>query len=252
MGSDPFEIQDMMRTARLGFPTTRWGCVATAGDRNSAGSDAALAEICREYWYPIYSFIRSRGHSADEASDLTQEYFARLLEGRLLLAADCNRGRFRTLLRTDCSYFLADDRTWRRRRKRGGGLRKWSLDADPDLRYRLEPSERLDPEHLFDRAWAFDVLSRALERLAREEEEAGRAGAFRHFRGVLVNGPRSVSYSELAGRLGLSETAVEGALRRLRARFGVALRATVGETLRDPTEGDVDAEIRDLFAALSR
>jgi RNA polymerase sigma-70 factor (ECF subfamily) len=235
------------------FPTTQWGCIAEARDRESSGADAAISEICESYWYPIYSFIRSRGHSADEAADLTQEYFARLLEGRLLAAAMRGKGRFRTLLRTDCGFFLADQRDRQRRRKRGGGLRVTSLDtAAAGQRYDLEPFDRLEPEHLFDRAWALDVLSRALQRLAREETEAGRGGAFEHFRQALIDGPRSVSHAVLADRLGSSESAVEGALRRLRKRYRLALRSTVAETLDGPTESDVDDEIRDLFVALSR
>jgi RNA polymerase sigma-70 factor (ECF subfamily) len=235
------------------FPTTQWSCVAEASDRALPGADAALAEICRGYWYPIYSLIRSRGYSADEAADLTQEYFTRLLEGRLLAAADYRRGRFRTLLRTDCGYFLADQLERRRALKRGGGVREFSLDAvAANHRYHLEPSHRLGPEHLFDRAWALDVLSRALARLGREETEAGRGAAFEQFRPILVDGPRSISYATLAQRLGMSESAIEGAVRRLRGRYRVTLRATVAETFDDATEADVDDEIRNLFAALSR
>jgi RNA polymerase sigma-70 factor (ECF subfamily) len=242
-----------MRRTIARFPTTQWDCVAEAGDPAQPGADEALARICRSYWYPIYSFIRSRVRSADEAADLTQDYFARLLEGRLLAAADRRKGRFRTLLRTDCLFFLADRREMRSARKRGGGRRGFSLDAAAaDHRYHLEPSDRLDAETLFDRAWAMDVLGRALERLARQEAEAGRGEAFGHFRPLLVDGPRSVSYASLAARLGCTEAAVDGALRRLRHRYRRALRATVAETLDEPGEASVDAEIRDLFAALGR
>lgn len=235
------------------FPTTQWGCIAEARDRASSTADDAIAEICKNYWYPIYLFVRSRGHSADESADLTQEYFARLLEGRLFAIAAPDKGRFRTLLRTDCGYFLSDQWDRRRRRKRGGGVQVSSLDvAAADDRYDREPSDRLEPEHLFDRAWALDVLSRALQRLAREETEAGRGVAFEHLREALVDGSRSVSYTVLAQRLERTESAIEGALRRLRKRYRLALRATVAETLDSPTEADVDEEIRDLFLALSR
>jgi len=235
------------------FPTTHWGCLAEAADPGLPGADAAVAEICRSYWYPIYSYIRARGHSAAEAADLTQDYFVRLLEGRLLGAADRRKGRFRDLLRTDCGFFLADrnDRLWAR--KRGGGVGNLALDITAaDRRYRLGPCDRLDPDRLFDRAWALDVVNQALDRLAREEIEAGRAKAFEHFREILEGEGRAVSYRTLAERLGSTAIAIEGAVRRLRKRYRVALRATVAETLDHPTEADVADEIQELFAALAR
>ncbi len=235
------------------FPTTQWGCLAAAADPALPGADAAVAEICRCYWYPIHSYIRARGQSAEEAADLTQDYFVRLLQGRLLEAADRRKGRFRNLLRTDCAYFLADqiDRQWTH--KRGGGVGELSFDTvAADRRYRLGPSDRLDPEDVFDRAWALDVLNRALVRLAREETEAGRGAAFEHLRAILIGEAPAVSYRALADRLVTTESAIDGALRRLRKRFRAALRATVAETLDRPGETDVDDEIRDLFVALGR
>jgi DNA-directed RNA polymerase specialized sigma24 family protein len=235
------------------FPTTQWSCIAEASDPDSPGAHAALAELCRSYWYPIYSLIRSRGHPPDEAADLTQDYFGRLLGGGLLRTADRRKGRFRSLLRTDCGYFLADQRDRRRARKRGGGRERLPLDiADAERRYRLEPSDRLGPEPLFDRAWALDLLGRALDRLAREEATAGRGTTFERLRVVLTDGPRVVPYAAIAERLGTTEGAVEAAVRRLRGRYRVALRAEVAATLDDPSEAQVDDEIRDLFVALGR
>jgi len=234
------------------FPTTHWGCLAEAADPALPGADAAVAEICRSYWYPIYSYIRARGHSAAEAADLTQDYFVRLLEGRLLGAADRRKGRFRNLLRTDCGFFLADRNDHRWARKRGRGISKLALDSSAaDRRYRLGPCDRLGPERLFDRAWALDVVKQALDRLARDEIEAGRAQAFEHFREILEGDGRGVSYRTLAERLGSTEIAIEGAVRRLRKRYRIALRSTVAETLDHPTEADVDDEIHELFAALA-
>jgi RNA polymerase sigma-70 factor (ECF subfamily) len=234
------------------FPTTQWRSVAEAGDRLSPGGDNALAEICRCYWYPIYSFIRSRGYSADEAAELTQDYFARLLEGRLLKAADHRRGRFRTLLRTDCGYFLADQQKRRRTLKRGGGFRELSLDAAAaDHRFHREQQDRWGAERRFDRAWALDVLSRALARLEREEIEAGRGMAFESLRTVFTD-VRSISHATLARQLGTTESAIDGAVRRLRKRYQRALRVTVVETLDNPTTSEVDDEIRELFVVLSQ
>ncbi len=235
------------------FPTTRWSLIEQAAERNPGESSYALAELCRHYWYPVYSFIRSRGATADEAEDLTQEYFSRVLEGRLLAAADRARGRFRTLLRIDCGFFLADMHDRQRARKRGGGVRPLSLaSSSANQRFDLEPVDRLESADLFDRAWALDVLARALQRLASEEAREGRDAAFQHLRDVLVPNTAHVSHAVLAGQLGMSESAVEGAVRRLRGRYRLALRTTVAETLDSPTEEEIDEEVRDLFAALGR
>jgi RNA polymerase sigma-70 factor (ECF subfamily) len=233
------------------FPTTQWDCLAAAADPHIPGADAAVAEICRVYWYPIYSYIRARGHDSDRALDLTQDYFVRLLEGRLLEAADRRKGRFRNLLRTDCGFFLSDRGDQMRSQKRGGGRVTFLLDADlADRRYRSGPRSRLDAERLFDRAWALDVLQNALERLERSEKEAGRGSLFECFRSMLVGDDEPVSYRSLAEQLSISESAVDGALRRMRKRFRDALRATVLETLSHQSESEVDDEICDLFAAL--
>jgi DNA-directed RNA polymerase specialized sigma24 family protein len=233
------------------FPTTSWTCVAEAGDRESPGADAALAEICRGYWFPVYSYIRLRGHSADEAADLTQEYFARLLQSRLLAAADSRRGRFRKLLRADCDNFLADQRDRRLAIKRGGSRVQFSLEIhDADRRYRLEPSDGLDPASLFDRAWVAETLVRALERLASKESQAGRGESFERLKPLLTEDHRVVSYSILAEELGTTPIAIQSAVQRLRRNYRQALRDEVAATLDDPTDAEVDDEIRSLFAAL--
>jgi DNA-directed RNA polymerase specialized sigma24 family protein len=235
------------------FPTTQWSHDCEAKQRAGSGADSALARVCQAYWYPIYSFIRSHGHTEDVAADLTQDYFARLMEGRLLAVADRRHGRFRALLRTDCRFFLADMRDRASSEKRGGGVQHFSLDAAlADYRYRIEPVDRLEPEHLFDRAWALEVLARALERLGHEETECGRGVSFGYFRDLLTDAASSPSYAQLGVRLNRSEAAIEGAVRRLRSRYRQALRATVAETRDHPTEAEIDEEILDLFAALAR
>jgi biotin operon repressor len=235
------------------FPTTQWNRVAEAGDPDSPNSRAALAELCRAYWYPIYALIRARGYSTDEAADLTQDFFGRLLESGLLKAADRKKGRFRDLLWRDCTYFLADWRDHGRALKRCGADCRISLDVvDAERRYGLRPRDRLEPQWLFDRSWALEVLGRALDRLALQEADAGRGDNFQQFKLFLTDGPRVVSYANLARQTGTTETAVKAAVRRLRMRYRIALRAEVGSTLDDPTEADVDDEIRDLFVALGR
>jgi RNA polymerase sigma-70 factor (ECF subfamily) len=193
------------------------------------------------------------GYEPDHAADLTQDFFARLLEGSLLGAADRNKGRFRDLLWRDCGYFLADAGDRARACKRGGGRAAMSLNrADAEHRFRLEPSDRMDPERRFERAWALGVLDRALDRLALQEEAAGRGACFREFLPFLTDGRRVLSYAVVTRRMGRSEGAVKAAVRRLRDRYRLELRREVAGTLGDPTEDAVDDEIRDLFAALGR
>ena len=235
------------------FPTTQWCSVVEASNADSPSGIAARAELCQKYWYPIYSFIRSRGHSPDEASDLTQDYFCRLLEGELLAAADQNKGRFRSLLRVDCSYFLADCRDHRRAQKRGGDRIHLSLDIhDAERRYRLEPTDDLCPDRLFDRNWALELLDRALTATAIDEAASGRAAAFESLKPVLTDQPRSVPAAALAEEFGTTATAVRSAIQRLRHRYRQALRAEVAATLVDPTESQIDDEIKALFVAFSR
>ncbi len=238
------------------FPTTQWASVSDASDPASPGAPEAQATLCRAYWYPIYSFIRSRGYPADDAADLTQEYFLRLLGGRLLRAADRAKGRFRSLLRTDCVFFLADQRDRRQAKKRKApGVLRFDV-KDADRRYRLEPSGRLDPEALFDRAWALDLLGRAVDRLARGEAQAGRGLLFERLRPVLTDASLAAPYAEIAAELGTTEAAVQAAVVRLRRRYRAALREEVAATL-DPGDGgrvdeaEIDDEIRDLFTALA-
>ncbi len=232
------------------FPTTEWDRLNEAA-RDRTARNAAFQEMCRAYWYPLYAFIRSRGYAPDRAEDLTQAYFARLMEGQLLERADRERGRFRALLRRDCGFFLADMSDRSRAVKRGGGRVALSLDAAAaEQRYRLEPADRSGPEQVFDRAWALDLLSRALGRLEQTEQEAGRGESFAVLRDVLAGPSENQPYAALAETLGTTEVAVEGAARRLRGRYRRVLRATIAETLLDPADMEIDEEIRALFAAL--
>ena len=235
------------------FPTTEWCSVAEARDPGSPAGVAARAELCRQYWYPIYSLIRSRGFSPDEASDLTQDYFCRLLEGGLLAAADQNKGRFRSLLRVDCGFFLADCRDHRRAHKRGGGRNQVSLDLNrAERRFLLEPTDHLSAERLFDRNWALELLDRALTCVAREEAASGRGATFETLKPVLTELPRSMPSEALAEKIGTSTVAVRSAVQRLRRRYRQALRAEVAATLANPSESEIDDEIRALFVVFGR
>jgi len=240
-------------TSKPGFPTTRWSRVARAGDPGAADAREALAELCATYWYPIYALVRRLGHGEADALDLTQQYFARLLEKPVLAAADQTRGRFRAFLRADCGFFLNGCRDRDQAQKRGGGRRSLSIDTrDAEGRYLVEPADDLTPDRLFDRAWMLTLLGRALDRLATDYAATGRGPLFEKLQGVLTGESRSVSYAEIAGQLGLTEAAVQQAASRLRKRYRETLRDEIAATLDDPTDAAVESEIHDLFDALGR
>jgi RNA polymerase sigma-70 factor (ECF subfamily) len=236
------------------FPTTRWSRILAAREADPAASEAreALAELCRAYWYPLYTFIRSRGHDPETSRDLTQDFFARLIEADFLAGVDRGRGKFRSFLLAACTHFLANRRDFERAAKRGGGRRIVSIDAtEAEGRYGLEPSHRLTPEALFARRWALTVLAQALDRLRDEHQATGPAQLerFEALRQTLTGDGRRVPYAELAARLGMTEGAIQVAVHRLRRRYREVLRELIAATVSDPAE--IDEEIRDLFAALA-
>jgi RNA polymerase sigma-70 factor (ECF subfamily) len=235
------------------FPTTQWSLVVRAADPKARDARAALAELCTAYWYPLYVMIRRKGYLEVEANDLTQEYFAQLLEGRAIRAADPRKGKFRTFLRTDCGFFLADQRDHERALKRGGGRSFISIDVGTaETSYQIEPSDNMTPERLFDHAWALTLLRQVLARIETEYSTSGRRELFVQLQAVLTEGPRSVPYSILAARMDMTEAAIQKAVARLRTRYGQLLREQIAATLDDPSPRAVEDEIRDLFNALAR
>ena len=231
------------------FPSTHWSRVAQAGDLGAPGTRDALAALCTAYWYPLFVFIRSRGYGAEEARDLVQEYFARLLEGRVLAAADPAKGRFRTFLIADCIRFLSHQRARARSLKRGGDRHFLSIDAvEAEGRFAVEPADTLTPERLFLRAWALALLDEVLNKLHDEYESDGRGAVFDRLKHVLTIGADSVPYRLIAADLSMTEGAVQAAVFRLRRRYGAVLRQEIAATVSQPA--DVEDEIRALFAAL--
>lgn len=231
------------------FPTTRWSLVLQAGSPHAPLARESLAELCGAYWYPLYAYIRRRGHDPEQARDLTQDFFARALEKGLLSEADATRGRFRSFLRTVCAHFLANRRDWDQARKRGGGRTAVPIDSvDAEGRYALELAHELTPERIFDRSWALTLLRRVLDQLGREYAEAGKAATFETLRGMLAGDSAVDSYAAVAGRLGTTPGAARVAAHRLRRRYGDLLRQEIAATLVDPR--GIDDEIQDLFAAL--
>ena len=231
------------------FPTTRWSRVVAAGDRAEPAARQALAELCGAYWYPIYALIRRKGHGPDEALDLTQDYFARLLEKGTVAAADRVKGRFRSFLLADCSFFLADRRDHDRALRRGGGRPVLSIDArDAEGRFLREPSHDQTPERLFDRAWALDLIARVFDRLERHYNDMGRSELFRCLKPLVSSDPDAVPRADVAAELGLTDGTLRVALHRLRARFAAGLREEVAATLKDTGDEAIEEELRALRA----
>jgi len=231
------------------FATTRWSLVLDARAEPSSAAREALGELCATYWRPLYAFIRRQGHSPDDASDLTQAYFARLLEHRSLATVHPSKGRFRSFLLVSVRNFLADQRARDRAAKRGGGQRPISLDAEEEERsYRDLAVERLTPEDLFERRWAQAVVERALARLRDELVATDQAASADRLLGFLTEHDKSQRYREVGAELGMSEGAVKVAVHRLRRRFGRALRDEVAETVADPDQ--IDSELHHLLTVL--
>lgn len=238
-------------TAPGHFVTTRWSQVAAAGrPTDSTHAHAALEQLCQTYWYPIYAFVRRQGHAPHDAQDLTQAFFARLLERKALGAADRERGRFRSFLLATLKNFLRDEWDKLRAQKRGGGQGVISLDAgDAESRYALEPADTLTADRIFERRWAMLLLDRAVERLSAEHEAAGKFAQFEALKASLVGARESQPYSELAIQLAMIEGAVKVAVHRLRQRYREVIRTEIAETV--TTEAEVEAELKHLMAALA-
>jgi DNA-directed RNA polymerase specialized sigma24 family protein len=232
-----------------GFPTTRWSQVAHAVDPTAPEARAALAELCGAYWYPIYAFIRRKGNDPEQALDLTQGYFAHLLERGTVASADPVRGRFRSFLLADCRHFLAHERARNAADWRGGRLVVLSINSnDAEEQYQLEPAHEHTPERLFERDWALALLEDVLAVIRRDYEISGRGAIFEVLKVVLEAGSNHVSQADIAARLGTSEAAAQVAVHRLRKRYRAALRAAIAATVADLAE--VDDELNALFAAL--
>jgi RNA polymerase sigma-70 factor (ECF subfamily) len=231
------------------FPTTRWTLVISAADPGHHEARDALVELCERYWYPIYAFIRRRGYPADQAQDLTQEFFVRVLEGRYLDRADPEKGRFRAFILTSLKFFLADDGDRQRAQKRGGGA-VFSLDlSSGDERYRREPAHAETPERIFERRWVLSMLDRVVDRLRDEYAQRGRLDHFDRLKVFLLD-RSDAPYAALARDLGTSEGALKVAIHRLRKRYRDLFRQEIAETVADAA--DIEPELRFLAAALAQ
>ena len=232
------------------FATTRWTVVLAAGRTGAPQADVALEELCRTYWYPIYAYVRRHGHSREDAEDLTQAFFARLLEKNYLEGISSDKGKFRAFLLVAVKRFLANEWDRARSQKRGGGVRPLSLDwQDADTRYQIHPADNLSPDKLYDRAWAVTMLERVITRLRDESGAEGKAGLYEQLKTFLMAGKSDIPCAQAAAALGLSEGAVRVAIHRLRRRYRELLREEVAQTLSDPAQAD--EEMQALFSALA-
>ena len=237
-------------TRREVFATTQWTAVLAASDQDFAKAAAALHWLCSTYWYPIYAFIRRRGANFHEAEDLTQSFFAFLLEGQILKKAHQNKGRFRSFLLAALTNFSNNEWDKRQTLKRGGQRQIISLDeATAEGRYRNEPAGSLPPEKLFDRRWANMLVETVLALLREEYAAANNAAFLARLEPLLTQEVTPGLYAQLAAEFDMTSGAIKLALHRLRRRFGELLRREVGRTVTDAAA--LEEEIRYLFSALS-
>ena len=235
--------------AHQGFATTRWSLVRAAGCGDAPDANAALAALCQTYWYPLYAYVRRSGHPADEARDLTQEFFARLLEKHYLRAADPERGRFRSFLLTAFRRFLSKERHRARAQKRGCGRRMIPLDFEQgETRYNREPVTDVTAEAIYERRWALTLIDHVMARLRDDRERAGKRDDFDRLKAYLTGEDAAPSYRQVAAELETTEAAVKVAVHRLRRRFRELVLAEIAQTVTAPE--DVEDELRHLFEAI--
>lgn len=231
------------------FGTTQWSLVLSAGHRSSPDGHDALSLLCSRYWLPVYSYVRRRVRDVHEAQDLTQAFFARLLEKEILASARPDRGRFRAFLLTCLKRFLVNEWGKAGAQKRGGGRAAISLDFDAsESGLQIEPTDDMTPERAYDRQWALTLLDRVLTTLEKEMTAAGKRTQFETLKGFLSGKRSPGAYAEAARLMHVSEGAVKVAAHRLRKRYRQLMRDEIAQTVADPNE--VEEEIRSLFVSL--
>jgi RNA polymerase sigma factor (sigma-70 family) len=232
------------------FATTHWTVVLASGRRSTPQSDHALEELCRTYWFPLYAYVRRRGHTKEDAEDLVQAFFARFLAKNYLDGLSAERGRFRAFLLASLKHFLANEWDKSQRQKRGGGVTPLSLDwQTADTQFQIAATAEPSPDKAFDREWALTLLAKVIERLRAECEADGKLKQFEALKVFLTVGKGALSHGDAAKLLGTDETAVRVAVHRLRKRYRQLLRDEIAQTLSDPAQ--VDEEMRALFGAFS-
>ena len=234
------------------FSTTHWSVVLTAGKTDVPQAAHALEKLCRTYWYPLYAYVRRRGYGSEDAQDLTQGFFARLLDQNYPAQADRAKGKFRSFLLLTLNHFLSDERERAVARKRGGGQTLISLDdSEAEERYGLEiADERLSPEKLFERRWAEAILGQALDRLRGEYASEEEGKVYSVLKAFEPGEQETLTYEQAAARLGVTESAVKAMIYRLRKRHRELVREQIAQTV--STAAEVDEELRHLLAVISQ
>lgn len=233
------------------FATTHWSVVLTAGRSDTTRARTALGKLCQIYWYPLYAYARRRGHAAHDAQDLTQEFFAQLLEGNWIAKADRDKGRFRSFLLMVMGRFLANEWDKAKTLKRGGKVQLVSLTLDTaETRYANEPTDTSTPEQAFEKQWALSLLEEVLQHLRNDYDSDGKVILFDKLKPCLIGSYETQPYASLAGELNMTEGAVKTAVCRLRERYRERLKAEIANTVASPSE--VDSELRHLFRILAR
>jgi RNA polymerase sigma-70 factor (ECF subfamily) len=241
---------DGIRRGETPFNTTRWSVVVQAGRQDGERSRAALSELCGTYWYPLYAYVRRRGNTPDDAHDLTQAFFTRLLEKNVVHAADPARGRFRAFLLGSLKNFLANEWDREHAQKRGGGRTPLSLDYElGEERFSRDPGHMLTPEKEYERNWALAVLERALGRVEAEYAKRAKQKLFARLKPSLVTPDDDDSRLAIAKDLGMTEGSVKVALHRMRGAFRECLRQEIADTVGE--ERDLEDELRALMEALA-
>jgi RNA polymerase sigma factor (sigma-70 family) len=236
---------------RVVFATTHWSVVLAAGQSADAQASAALEQLCRAYWYPLYVFVRRQGYHPEDAQDLTQAFFAHLLSKDFLDGVGPEKGRFRSFLLACLKHFVTDEWEKARTAKRGGNCPALPLDKEKaEERYRLEARVEANPESLFERRWALDLLEHVLDRLRHEAADSSRRAVFAELECCLLGDRLSETYAQLGSRLGLSETAVKVTVHRLRQRYRELLLEEIAHTVTCPEE--LESEMRYLLEVVSR
>jgi RNA polymerase sigma-70 factor (ECF subfamily) len=232
------------------FATTHWTVVLAAGQGGSPDAHRALEQLCQTYWFPLYAYVRRRGYAKADAEDLTQAFFARLLEKDFFAGLNGEKGKFRAFLLASLKHFLANEWKKSQRIKRGGGETHLSLDwQTADTKFQVAATSEPSPDKAFDREWALALLSKVIERLQQECEADGKAKLFEQLKIFLTAGKAESAQRDVANALGMEEGAVRVAVHRLRKRYRQLLRDEIANTLSDAAM--VDEEMRALFGAFA-
>jgi RNA polymerase sigma factor (sigma-70 family) len=232
------------------FATTHWTVVLAAGRRSTPQSDAALDELCQTYWYPLYAYVRRRGHTKEDAEDSVQAFFARFLARNYLDGLSAERGSFRAFLLASLKNFLVNEWKKSQRLKRGGGQATLSLDWETaDTKFQVAATAEPSPDKAYDREWALALLAKVIERLQAECAAEGRAKLFEQLKVFIAAGKGEAAHADVARSLGMEEGAVRVTVHRLRKRYRALLRDEIANTLSDPAM--VDEEMRALFGAFA-